>query len=384
MQVDASVVSMQVTPDESKSSIGANNTVTAGARKVSHYSLIDEEKVQNNYDKGTDKLISLYPYLKRVPTASEWWGLLCVRQSEREVKQLYMNELSSLMIVQSLIAGFTFSSIVTITPDQEIIERGVMDLFTILLYMSFLSSLTSIFFLMISLAQLNIRITPRSVSKYFMDPKTSQLPLCSALLTIVTITLVLAASFVYAYGTQAKEVFITVIIYGSVIFIWAFRAYAQMNAMVLEEFEILRNESKIDTKSDLYRLFEENHISLYFAEIVAQEIYTIGHLKEVVKLMTLAEFMTLFAVTAGAAIKIYNILEQYESIEEVDERIRTASLLSEDISVSVPHKESAANINHHKKEERIHHQHQLIEENKLRNAIFTSHAESQANERTTE
>jgi len=384
MQV-TSEVSMQVAPDESKSSIGVNNTATASATKVRmSYSLITEEKVQNNYDKGTDKLIAKYPYLKRVPSASEWWGLLCVRQSEREVKQLYMNELSSLMIVQSLIAGFTFSSIATITPDQEIIERGVMDLFTILLYMSFLSSLTSIFFLMISLAQLNIRITPRSVTKYFMDPKTSQLPLCSAILTIVTIILVLAASFVYAYGTQAKEVFITVIIYGSVIFIWAFRAYAQMNAMVLEEFEMLRNESKIDTKSDLYRLFEENHISLYFAEIIAQEIYTIGHLKEVVKLMTLAEFMTLFAVTAGAAIKIYNILEQYESIEEVEERIRTASLLSEDISVSVPHRESAANINHHKKEERIHHQHQLIEENKLRNAIFTSHAESQANERTTE
>lgn len=367
---------MQVTPDESKSSIGANNTATASATKVSHYSLINDEKVQNNYDKGTDKLIAKYPYLKRVPATSEWWGLLCVRQSEREVKQLYMNELSSLMIVQSLIAGFTFSSIATITPDQELIERGVMDLFTILLYMSFLSSLTSIFFLMISLAQLNIRITPRSVTKYFMDPKTSQLPLCSAILTIVTIILVLAASFVYAYGTQAKEVFITVIIYGSVMFIWAFRAYAQMNAMVLEEFEMLRKESKIDTKSDLYRLFEENHISLYFAEIIAQEIYTIRHLKEVVKLMTLAEFMTLFEVTAGAAIKIYNILEQFESIEEVEERIRTTSLLSEDFSVTRKDSvESAANINHHKKEERIQNQHQFIEENKLRNAIFTSHAE---------
>ncbi len=352
---------MQVVPDKSQANIGCTDS---SSKIIKNYSLVQDEIIQQNYDIGMDKLISKYPYLKRVPDSAEWWGLLCVRQSEREVKQLYMNELSSLMIVQSLISGFTFSSIITVTPDQEVIDNSVVELFVVLLYLSFLSSLTSIFFLMVSLAQLNIRITPRSVTKYFMDPKTSRLPLYSAILTILTITLVLAASFVYVYGTQSPSVYIVVIVYGCAIYIWAFKAYSQMNSMVLEEFAILREESKADEKSDLYRLFEDNHISLYFAEIVAHEIYTIKHLKEVVKLMTLAEFMTLFEITAGAAIKIYNALESLESIEEVSDRNRTVSVASDDyMAIRRDFKDSAANINHQKKEERISNQHVVIEEN---------------------
>ena len=352
---------MQVAPDKSQANV--DDTDSSLKKIVRNYSVVQDEITQQNYDTGMDQLLLKYPYLKRVPNSSEWWGLLCIRQSEREVKQLYMNELSSLMIVQSLISGFTFSSIIDVTPDQELLDNGVMEIFMILLYLSFLSSLTSIFFLMVSLAQINIRITPRSVTKYFMDPKTSTLPLYSAILTILTITLVLATSFVYAYGTQSPSVYIVVIVYGCAIYLWAFNAYCQMNNMVLEEFAILREESKADELSDLYRLFEENHIRLYFAEIVAHEIYTIRHLKEVVKLMTLAEFMTAFAITAGATIRIYNVIESLESIEEVNDRKRSVSVASDDLTaIRRDIKDSAANINHQKKEERISHQHAVIEE----------------------
>jgi len=244
--------------------------------------------------------------LMRIPSTSEWWGLLCLRYSSVAIKSQYMIELSTVMFVDALIAGFTFSAI--LTPLSADMDEQIATAFTAFLYLSFLSAMTSLFFMVTSYAQLNIRNDPESIVKFFIDPATSTLPLWSALLTLGTVTFVIVACVIFACdSSNPQSITLLAIVYASVMYIWAFRQYLKLNNVLLKEIDSLRNHAKKAQASEMYKWFKDNDILLSYGEIVGKEIYTLEELTQVVEAMTLAEFVSCFAINPGPALIIYQL-----------------------------------------------------------------------------
>jgi hypothetical protein len=244
--------------------------------------------------------------LSRIPSSSEWWGLLCLRYSNVAIKDQYMVEMSSVMFVDALIAGFTFNGILLPVPSE--MDEAIATAFTAFLYLSFLTAMTSIFFLLTSYAQLNIRNDPESVTRFFIDPTTSTLPLWSAILTLLTVTFIIIACVLFACDSSTPQsITILVIVYASAMYIWAFRQYSRLNSVLLKEIDSLRNHAKKAQASPMYKWFEVNDILLSYGEIVGKEIYTLEELTKVVEMMTLAEFVECFAINPGPALIIYQL-----------------------------------------------------------------------------
>ncbi len=230
---------------------------------------------------------------------------MCQQTGHAEVKSLYINELSTLLLVHTLVAGFTWGGILI---DASNLERNTARAYKICIYLSFITAIVSIFYLVIQFTQLNVRMSNESVTKYFMDPDLSKGPLYSALLMILTLSLVLLASFFYAVGTESIFVYVIIIAFGCALYGWVLQKYIYMNSVVMKEFDNLIQEIATTNSTDMHKWFASNGLISCYPEIVSQDIHTIDDLRKAVKLMSVAEFNDAFNLRVGESVKIYCLL----------------------------------------------------------------------------
>lgn len=99
-------------------------------------------------------------FFNRPSKISEWWGAIGKSNSINHLKKLYLQELSILMIVLSLILQMLFPSFLTI---GFLKNDDINFTYEVVIHLSSIVALVTLFFLLSNYCQLNIRIDAKSV-----------------------------------------------------------------------------------------------------------------------------------------------------------------------------------------------------------------------------
>ena len=203
----------------------------------------------------------------------QWWAIQGHNVGAKQAKDLFLNELTMLSIVITLIMGSAFSKIFVNYNDEQVFgnidETGKRFLATID-HTIFFICLMDLTFTIIIFGQLNIRVSGASVMHFFEESGTAWYP--SYLITMTQLVIALQCVSVCAWGfcnyPWYASVLLTVMyVVGAIVL---YRVFSKLDGSITLELSRLATKMQDPAYMDLHRALRDAGVEDFAHDVAAQ------------------------------------------------------------------------------------------------------------------